>query len=129
MKARNTIRSAIALACMVATGAMAQNAVVTIAHVGPTSGPIALGKDNENGARLAVEELNAAGVTVGGRKKVTLKLLVEDDAADPKPGNSQCPEAGGCQGCWRGWPHELGHQHPRPRAFTAMQLPRKWRRR
>ncbi len=88
MKARNTIRSAIALACMVATGAMAQNAVVTIAHVGPTSGPIAhLGKDNENGARLAVEELNAAGVTIGG-KKVTLKLLVEDDAADPKQGTA-----------------------------------------
>ena len=47
--------------------AMAQNAVVTIAHVGPTSGAIAhLGKDNENGAIMAVEELNAAGVTIGG---------------------------------------------------------------
>ena len=43
--------------------------VVTIAHVGPTSGAIAhLGKDNENGAKMAVEELNAAGVTIGGKK-------------------------------------------------------------
>ncbi|WP_296508319.1 branched-chain amino acid ABC transporter substrate-binding protein [Rhodoferax sp.] len=68
--------------------AFAQNAVVTIAHVGPTSGAIAhLGKDNENGAKLAVEELNAAGVTIGG-KKVTLKLMTEDDAADPKQGTA-----------------------------------------
>ncbi len=62
--------------------------VVTIAHVGPTSGAIAhLGKDNENGAKMAVEELNAAGVTIGG-KKVTLKLMLEDDVADPKQGTA-----------------------------------------
>jgi len=62
--------------------------VVTIAHVGPTSGAIAhLGKDNENGAKMAVEELNAAGVTIGGQK-VTLKLMAEDDAADPKQGTA-----------------------------------------
>lgn len=62
--------------------------VVTIGHVGPTSGAIAhLGKDNENGARLAIEELNAAGVTIDG-KPVTLALMAEDDAADPKQGTS-----------------------------------------
>ena len=67
--------------------AMAQS-VVTIAHVGPTSGAIAhLGKDNENGAIMAVEELNAAGVTIGGQK-VTIKLMTEDDAADPKQGTA-----------------------------------------
>jgi branched-chain amino acid transport system substrate-binding protein len=67
--------------------AMAQS-VVTIAHVGPTSGAIAhLGKDNENGAIMAVEELNAAGVTIGGQK-VTLKLMTEDDGADPKQGTA-----------------------------------------
>ncbi len=78
-----------AAALALSTGmAFAQNAVVTIAHVGPTSGAIAhLGKDNENGAILAVEELNAAGVTIGG-KKVTLKLMTEDDAADPKQGTA-----------------------------------------
>ncbi len=60
--------------------------VVKIGHVGPTSGAIAhLGKDNENGARLAVEELNVAGVVLGGQK-VTLELMAEDDAADPKQG-------------------------------------------
>jgi len=80
--------TAIAASLLFAHGSWAQNATVTIAHVGPTSGPIAhLGKDNENGAVLAVEELNAAGVTIGG-KKVTLKLLVEDDGADPKQGTA-----------------------------------------
>ena len=67
---------------------MAQDAVVTIGHVGPTSGAIAhLGKDNENGAVLAIEELNKKGVTIGG-KKVTFKLQAEDDAADPKQGTA-----------------------------------------
>jgi branched-chain amino acid transport system substrate-binding protein len=63
-------------------------AVVKIGHVGPTSGAIAhLGKDNENGARMAIEELNAAGVMIDG-KKVTLELLAEDDAGDPKQGTA-----------------------------------------
>ncbi|OGB33844.1 MAG: branched chain amino acid ABC transporter substrate-binding protein [Burkholderiales bacterium RIFCSPLOWO2_12_FULL_61_40] len=84
LKLKVTAAAAIALS----TGfAMAQE-VVTIGHVGPTSGAIAhLGKDNENGAVLAIEELNAAGVMIGG-KKVTIKLMAEDDAADPKQGTS-----------------------------------------
>lgn len=62
--------------------------VVKIGHVGPVSGPIAhLGKDNEMGARMAIDELNAAGVTLGGRK-VTLELLAEDDGGDPKQGTA-----------------------------------------
>ena len=70
------------------TGLSMAQSVVTIAHVGPTSGAIAhLGKDNENGAIMAVEELNAAGVTIGGQK-VTLKLMTEDDGADPKQGTA-----------------------------------------
>ncbi len=62
--------------------------VVTIANVAPLSGAIAhFGKDNENGAKMAIDELNAAGVTIG-KEKVTLKLLSEDDAADPKQGTA-----------------------------------------
>ena len=62
----------------------AQEQVVKIGHVAPTSGAIAhLGKDNEFGARFAVEELNAKGVTIGG-KKIKFELIAEDDAADPK---------------------------------------------
>lgn len=72
----------------VATSAMAEDMIVKIGHVGPVSGNIAhLGKDNENGARLAIDELNAKGVMLGG-KKVKFELLPEDDAADPKQGTA-----------------------------------------
>ena len=68
--------------------AMAQEQVIKIGHVGPTSGAIAhLGKDNEYGARLAVEELNAKGVSING-KKVKFELVAEDDASDPKQGTA-----------------------------------------
>ncbi|MEY4436424.1 MAG: hypothetical protein RL175_1379 [Pseudomonadota bacterium] len=70
------------------SSAMAQEQVVKIGHVGPISGAIAhLGKDNEYGARLAVEELNAKGLSIGG-KKIKFELVAEDDAADPKQGTA-----------------------------------------
>ena len=72
----------------VAAAPPADASVVTIGHVGPTSGGIAhLGKDNENGARMAIDDLNAKGVMIGG-KKVTFKLQAEDDAGDPKQGTA-----------------------------------------
>ncbi len=78
---------AIAIALAFAGTASAQE-VVKIGHVGPISGPSAhLGKDNENGARLAIEELNAKGFMLNG-KKVTLQLITEDDGADPKQGTA-----------------------------------------
>ena len=77
-----------AAALLLAGSALAQDLVVKIGHVGPTSGGIAhLGKDNEMGARMAIEELNAKGVTIGGRK-ARFELLAEDDAADPKQGTA-----------------------------------------
>jgi branched-chain amino acid transport system substrate-binding protein len=77
-----------AVAALVAGTVGAQEMVVKIGHVGPVSGAQAhYGKDNENGARMAVEELNAKGVTIGG-KKVKLELVAEDDAADPKQGTA-----------------------------------------
>lgn len=70
-----------------ASGAPA-SPVVKIGHVGPVSGAIAhLGKDNEYGARMAIDELNAAGVTIDG-KQVKLELIAEDDGADPKQGTA-----------------------------------------
>ncbi|KRB87835.1 hypothetical protein ASE07_18990 [Noviherbaspirillum sp. Root189] len=36
---------------------------------------------------MAIDELNAKGVTIGG-KKVKFELLAEDDAADPKQGTA-----------------------------------------
>ena len=64
-------------------GASSEN-IIKIGSVSPLTGPQAhLGKDNENGARLAVDEINAAGLTLGG-KKMHIDLLSEDDQADPK---------------------------------------------
>jgi len=61
---------------------------VKIGHVGPLTGGIAhLGKDNENGARLAVEEANVAGTRIGGTA-VKFTLVAEDDQADPKVGTT-----------------------------------------
>ena len=74
---------------VLASGAVCAQAVtVRIGHVAPVSGPQAhYGKDNENGARMAVDDLNAKGVTIGG-KKVKFELILEDDAADPKQGTA-----------------------------------------
>jgi branched-chain amino acid transport system substrate-binding protein len=79
----------VAAAVALLTGTvMAQDMVVKIGHVAPVSGAQAhYGKDNENGARMAIEDLNAKGVTIGGRK-VKLELVAEDDAADPKQGTA-----------------------------------------
>jgi branched-chain amino acid transport system substrate-binding protein len=77
-----------AIAFAFAGAASAQEQVVKIGHVAPVTGPIAhLGKDNENGARMAIDELNAKGVIIGG-KKVKFELLAEDDASDPKQGTA-----------------------------------------
>ena len=77
-----------AAAILMGGSVFAQDLIVKIGHVGPTSGAVAhLGKDNENGARMAIEELNAKGVMIGG-KKAKFELLAEDDAADPKQGTA-----------------------------------------
>lgn len=74
-------------AALAALSAQAQE-VVRIGHVAPVSGPQAhYGRDNENGARMAVDELNAQGLSIGG-KKVRFELVAEDDAADPKQGTA-----------------------------------------
>jgi ABC-type branched-subunit amino acid transport system substrate-binding protein len=77
-----------ALAASAAFGAVTAHAqeVVVIGHSAPLTGPQAPnGKDNENGARLAIDELNSQHVKVAG-KAVTFKLDSEDDQADPKVG-------------------------------------------
>jgi len=92
MKLRPIPSSLLAVAGLLLAGlpfasAQAQT-VVRIGHVGPVSGPQAhYGRDNENGARMAVAELNAQGLSIGG-KKVKFELVAEDDAADPKQGTA-----------------------------------------
>ena len=78
------------LTFVVAAAANAAHAdsVVRIGSVSPVSGPSAhLGKDTENGARMAVADLNARGVMIDG-KKVRFELLAEDDGGDPKQGTA-----------------------------------------
>jgi branched-chain amino acid transport system substrate-binding protein len=77
-----------AVACLSLGTAAAQEMVVKIGHVGPVSGPQAhYGKDNENGVRLAVDDLNDRNLRIGG-KAVRFVLVAEDDAADPKQGTA-----------------------------------------
>ena len=58
--------------------------VVKIGAAAPLTGPQAhIGKDNENGTRMAIDDANARGVIIGG-KKAHFELLSEDDQTDPK---------------------------------------------
>lgn len=60
--------------------------VVTIGHAGPLTGPIAhLGKDNENGVRLAIQEANEAGLVIAG-EKIRFEMVSEDDEGNPQKG-------------------------------------------
>jgi ABC-type branched-subunit amino acid transport system substrate-binding protein len=71
---------------LVSQAALAQEQVVKIGVTGPLSGANAFaGKDNENGVRLAIEELNAKKLSVAG-KVVKFELKSEDDQGDPKTG-------------------------------------------
>ena len=63
-----------------------QPLMVKIGQASPLTGPqAAIGKDNENGARLAIEDANAAKIKIDGRE-VQFELMSEDDQADPKQG-------------------------------------------
>ncbi len=85
-KLKLTVVASIAAACGLAAAQDVQ--VVKIGHVAPVSGAQAhYGKDNENGVRMAIEDLNAQNVTIGG-KRVRFEIQAEDDAADPKQGTA-----------------------------------------
>jgi len=72
------------VAALVAAGAVSAQETVRIGHVAAMTGPVAhFGKDSENGARMAIEALNARGATIAGRK-VKWTLVGEDDAGEPK---------------------------------------------
>jgi branched-chain amino acid transport system substrate-binding protein len=77
------LAAVIALASATASG---EEMEVRIGHVAPLSGSQAhYGKDNERGAEMAIEDLNAKKIVIGG-KTIVWKLVSEDDAADPKTG-------------------------------------------
>lgn len=77
-----------AMALAIAGNANAAEQVVKIGHVAPISGGIAhIGKDLENGVRMAIEEQNAKKIVIGGNT-IKFELLAEDDAADPRQATS-----------------------------------------
>jgi branched-chain amino acid transport system substrate-binding protein len=83
-----SVRTALALVVSIAALPAVAQVEVKIGSAASVSGPGAhQGKDTENGARLAIEDLNARGVTIDG-KKVKWVLLAEDDASDPKQGTA-----------------------------------------
>jgi branched-chain amino acid transport system substrate-binding protein len=94
IRARHRIAALLGAGCLLAacdrTPAPAASAgapadVVRIGLAAPLTGPLAhLGEESLQGARLAVEDLNAGGgLNVGGRR-LRLELLAEDDKADPR---------------------------------------------
>ncbi len=88
MQLKMSLIAAAALAIL--SGAvMAQDVqVVKIGSVAPLSGAQAhYGKDNENGVRMAVDDLNKQNIVIGG-KKIKWEMQSEDDAADPKQGTA-----------------------------------------
>ncbi|MBS0452440.1 MAG: branched-chain amino acid ABC transporter substrate-binding protein [Proteobacteria bacterium] len=80
----------LSLCSAIAAGpALAQSVqTVKIGHVTPLSGGLAhYGKDTRNAATMAVDDLNAKRLVIGG-KRIEFKLEVEDDAADPRQGTA-----------------------------------------
>jgi branched-chain amino acid transport system substrate-binding protein len=81
-----TLATASAFLLALAAGSVQSQEVVKIGFASPLTGPQAnYGKDNQNGAQMAIDELNAQKLTIGG-KPVKFQLLAEDDQAEPKQG-------------------------------------------
>jgi len=82
--AKLTLTAAAVLTLSTAQAYAQEVQTVRIAHAGPTSGGIAhIGKDTENGVRMAIDDINAQALVIGG-KKIKFELAPEDDAGDPR---------------------------------------------
>jgi branched-chain amino acid transport system substrate-binding protein len=63
--------------------AAAEIVIVKIGVASPLTGPQAhIGNDIKNGVQLGIDDLNAQGLAIGG-KKVKFEMLAEDDEANP----------------------------------------------
>lgn len=83
MKRSVTMLAVAGVAMAVGSAALADQ-VVKIGFAGPLTGPIShVGKDEQFGAQLALDDANAKGLTIGGQK-VHFELMAEDDQADPR---------------------------------------------
>ena len=78
-----------------AAGPVSGATVVKIGHAAHLTGGVAhLGKDNENGARLAVEDINAQGLTIDGHR-IELQFDARAAATSPETG-TQVANATAC---------------------------------
>ena len=78
--------AAVGFAATVSAPRLLAQEVVKIGFASPlTGGQANYGKDNQNGAQMAIDELNAQKLKIGG-KDVKFELMAEDDQADPKMG-------------------------------------------
>ncbi len=83
---KKTVFNLAVLACALAALPAQAQERVRIGFMSPVTGPQAAnGVDNRDGALLAIKELNAKGIKVGG-KTVQFELDINDDVADPKQG-------------------------------------------
>jgi len=74
------------LGVALASATVLADTVVKLGVAGPLTGSqAASGKDNERGARLAVEDLNAKHMTLNGQP-LKFELISVDDQSDPKAG-------------------------------------------
>ena len=81
---RSVMMLALAGVTMAGSTAVLADVVVKIGFAGPLTGPIAhVGKDEQYGAQLALDDANAKGLSLGGQK-VKFELMAEDDQADPR---------------------------------------------
>jgi branched-chain amino acid transport system substrate-binding protein len=88
MKRATLVLTMSALSACIMTWTMPANAdtVVKIGHAGPLTGSSAQsGKDDERGVQLAINELNARKLVIGGQP-VRFEMVSVDDQGDPKVG-------------------------------------------
>src|ERR1700757_2755598 len=80
------VAAAVGVAAALYAALLLAQGSVKIGFASPlTGGQANYGKDNQNGAQLAIDELNAQKPKIGG-KDVKFELMAEDDQADPKMG-------------------------------------------
>ena len=81
---RSAMMLALAGVMMAGTTPALADTVVKIGFAGPLTGPIShVGKDEQFGAQLALDDANAKGISLAGQK-VKFELMSEDDQADPR---------------------------------------------
>jgi branched-chain amino acid transport system substrate-binding protein len=81
---RNICVSSLSIFLVFGVTCVGASEIAKIGHAAPlTGGSAHLGKDTENGARLAIEEINSKGLVIGGQK-ILLEFDPQDDASDPR---------------------------------------------